>query len=188
MCEWVMCEWVSDVWVSEWWVSEWVMCEWVSDVWVSDVWVSEWCVSEWVMCEWVMCEWVMYEWEWKADREMGWIIVAVTTKRQISRFSLSKDELFPLFCVVISVIGKIIMRFVLISTIHSGRRGERVEIRCIVATLWGLWAEHPAAPCWRWALAPPWLVCWAFGGCWRSALSYASREAANERKEHGKLM
>ena len=35
-------------------------------------------------------------------------IVAVTTKRQISRFSLPKDDLFPLFWVVISENGIII--------------------------------------------------------------------------------
>ena len=43
--------------------------------------------------------------------------VVVTTKRQISLFSLSKDDLFPLFWVVISENGKIIWRLVVTSTI-----------------------------------------------------------------------
>ena len=44
-------------------------------------------------------------------------IVAVTTKRQISRFSLPKDGLFPLFCMVYSENGKIIWRSFVTATI-----------------------------------------------------------------------
>ena len=45
------------------------------------------------------------------------VIVAVTTTRQLSWFSLSKDDLFPLFWVVISENGKIIWRLVVTATI-----------------------------------------------------------------------
>ena len=44
-------------------------------------------------------------------------VVAVRTKRQISRFPLPKDGLFPLFWVVISENGKIIWRLVVTATI-----------------------------------------------------------------------
>ena len=44
-------------------------------------------------------------------------IVAVTTKRQLSRYSLRKSDLFPLFWAVIYENGKIIWPFVLTSTI-----------------------------------------------------------------------
>ena len=65
-------------------------------------------------------------------------IVAVTTKRQISRFFLSKDELFPLFWLVISGNGKIIWRLVVTSTIFwkyaiwkvSVRFSFRYEVNC----------------------------------------------------------
>ena len=46
-------------------------------------------------------------------------VVAGTTKRQISRFSISKDDLIPLFWMVISENGKIIWLFVLTSTIRG---------------------------------------------------------------------
>ena len=48
-------------------------------------------------------------------------VVAVTTKRQISQFSLPKDDLFPLLWLVISENGKIIWRFVLTSIINIFR-------------------------------------------------------------------
>ena len=41
----------------------------------------------------------------------------VRTKRQLSRFSLSKDGLFPLFFMVISENGKIVWRLVVTATI-----------------------------------------------------------------------
>ena len=47
----------------------------------------------------------------QSDRGIGGHIVAVTTKRQISRFSVSKDDFFPLFWMVISQNGKIIWIF-----------------------------------------------------------------------------
>ena len=46
------------------------------------------------------------------------IIVAVISKRQLSRFSLRKNDLFPLFWVVIYENRKIIWLFVLTSTIY----------------------------------------------------------------------
>ena len=54
----------------------------------------------------------------------------------ISRFSLSKDELFPLFSVIISEYGKIILRFVLTSTIPT----ERNQLSaCPLQTLLKTW-------------------------------------------------
>ena len=69
-------------------------------------------------------------------------IVAVTTKRQISRFSLPKGDLFRLFWLVISKNGKIIWHLVVTATICPLRYEHHSQESQHVRHVYDLLTQH----------------------------------------------